>query len=91
MRRGHETYWICLNRACEKTLACEDVERELETRVCDCGRLMKRAAHATVFSYLNFLRETASRDAEEKKEGEETPCERGMWAIQKSGERLRWS
>jgi hypothetical protein len=91
MLRGLETYWLCLNRACEKTVACEDAEHELETRMCECGRLMKRETHATVYSYLNFLRETASGESEEKKEEEETPCERGTWAVQPCAERLRWS
>jgi hypothetical protein len=91
MLRGEETYWICTNRDCGKTAACNETERSLESCVCDCGSLMKREAHATVYAYLNFLRETASTETAEKKEEEETPCERGMWSIQSCGERLRWS
>ena len=91
MLMEQETYWLCLNRDCGKTMRCEEGERELETRACDCGRLMKRAMHATVYSYLNFLRETANSKTAEKKEEEETPCKTEMWAIQPCGERLRWS
>ncbi len=76
MLRGHETYWLCLNRHCGKTAACHEAERELETRVCDCGSLMKKEAQATVFSYLNFLREETSAETDEAKQKEETPCDR---------------
>ena len=91
MPRGEVTYWICQNRNCGKTQACDETERELETRACECGTSMKKEAHASVFSYLNFLRETASSETVKKKDEEETPCESGMWSMQSSGERLRWS
>jgi hypothetical protein len=91
MPREQVTYWLCLNRDCGKTLTCEEAERELETRACECGRLMKRETHATVFSYLNFLRETANSGTVEQKGEAETPCESEMWSIQPCGERLRWS
>jgi hypothetical protein len=76
MLKGEETYWICLNRDCGKTAACNETERGLESRVCDCGSLMKRETHAAVFSYLNFLSDEGSSKTEESKEKEETPCER---------------
>lgn len=76
MLRGQETHWICLNRDCRKTVACDGAERRLETRACECGSLMKKGAQAAVFSYLNFLREDASAETDESKEKEETPCER---------------
>jgi hypothetical protein len=91
MPRENETYWICLNRDCGNSAACKETECEQESRLCDCGSLMKRGTHPMVYSYLNFLRETPDSETEEKKEEEETPCERGMWALQPSGERLRWS
>jgi len=91
MLREQETHWLCQNRDCRKTLECGEAERGLETRACDCGSMMKKEAHATVFSYLNFLRETAGSETVKKKEEEETPCESGMWSMQSSGERLRWS
>lgn len=91
MPRGSEMYWLCLNRDCGKSAVCEEAGLGQESRVCDCGRLMKKGTHATVFSYLNFLRETTSSEHEKKKEEEETPCERGMWSMQPCEERLRWS
>ena len=91
MQAALETHWLCRNRGCEKTLACEEAESELETRACVCGSLMTKETQATVFSYLNFLRETPSSESEEKKEEEETPCETRMWSMQQYGERLRWS
>lgn len=90
MLRGETTYWICQNRNCGKTRACGETESVLETRACECGSLMKKEEHATVFSYLNFLRETESSETE-KKEEEEKPCERSMWAEQPCGEELLWS
>jgi len=76
MLRAEEAYWICTNRDCGKTAAWNEPERQMETRTCECGSLMKRMTHATVFSYLNFLREVESNKIEESKEKEETPCER---------------
>ena len=90
MLRGEAPYWICQNRNCVETQACNETERGLETRVCKCGSPMKKETHATVFSYLNFLRETENSDTE-KKEEEEKPCERSMWAEQPCGEELLWS
>jgi hypothetical protein len=89
MLREEGVYWICLNRNCGKTQACDETEREFETRACECGSVMKKETHATVFSYLNFLRETESSEIE-KKEEEETPCDRSMWTEQPCGERLLW-
>ena len=76
MLRGEERHWICLNRDCGKTAACDGAERGLETRACDCGSLMKKEGHAPKFSYLNFLRDEESSATEESKAKEETPCER---------------
>ena len=89
MLRGEAAHWICENRNCGKTHACDEAGRELETRECECGSSMKKATHATVFSYLNFLRETESSGTEEKEE-EEKPCERSMWTERPSGERHLW-
>jgi len=75
MLRADETHWHCINRDCGKAAACEETERDLETRVCDCGGLMKREAPAAVFAYLNFLWDEASCVARETKERDETPCE----------------
>jgi hypothetical protein len=83
------TYWICQNRNCGKTRACDENERELETRACECGSWMKKETHATVFSYLNFLRETGSNEPE-KKEEDEKACERSMWGEQPCGGELPW-
>jgi hypothetical protein len=90
MPRGEAAHWICENRNCGKTTACDEVEREPETRACVCGSSMKKAARAAVFGYLNFLRETGSSETE-KKEEEETPCDTSMWIEAPRGERLRWS
>lgn len=90
MLRGQETYWLCINRNCGKTQPCSEAERKLETRMCVCGNGMKKVAHATVFSYLNFLQETGSSETG-KKEEEETPCDRSLWSEQPCGEKLRWS
>ena len=76
MLRGEEAYWICQNRDCGLTAVCDAREYGTETHTCRCGSLMKKKTQATVFSYLNFLREAASGETEEKKEEEETPCER---------------
>jgi hypothetical protein len=67
MLRGEETHWICMNRACGATAACDETDRALNTRACRCGQLMRKEAQPAVFSYLNFLRE---------EESGETPCER---------------
>jgi len=90
MLSGEATYWICQNRNCGKTWACDETGSALETRACECGSSMKKETHATVFSYLNFLRETGSSETE-KKEEEEKPCERSMWTEQPCGEELLWS
>jgi hypothetical protein len=50
---------------------------------------MKKETHATVFSYLNFLRETGSSETE-KKEEEEKTCERSMWTEPPCGGELLW-
>ena len=42
MQAEHETYWVCLNRGCGKTVAYEEAERDLETRACECGSIMKK-------------------------------------------------
>jgi hypothetical protein len=76
MLREGETYWICQNRDCRLTAVCDATECGMETQACRCGSLMKKKAHATVFSYLNFLREEESSENEGSKEEEETPCER---------------
>lgn len=76
MLRAGETYWHCSNRHCGKTVACDRAEREQETLACDCGNLMKKEGHATVFSYLDFLREDAVAGTDESKEKEETLCEK---------------
>jgi hypothetical protein len=57
------------------TTACDEAERGLEWRVCDCGSLMKKEAPATVFSYLNFVWDELRSVTEETNEKEETPCE----------------
>jgi hypothetical protein len=75
MLRAEETYWHCNNRDCGTTLACDGAERGLETRVCDCGSLMKREAHASVFAYLNFLSEESCSETADINKKEETPCE----------------
>ena len=89
MLTGEVTYWICQNRNCGEAQACDETERELEIRACECGSSMKKETHAKVFSYLNFLRETGSNETE-KKEEEEKPCERSMWTEQPCGEELLW-
>ena len=89
MLKGEATYWICQNRDCGKTQACDETARELETRACECGSRMKKEAHAAVFSYLNFLRETESSETG-KKEEEEKPCEKSMWTEQPCGGELLW-
>jgi len=76
MLRGEEIHWICPNRDCGMTVAYDETDCDVETRTCSCGRSMRRESHATVFSYLNFLREEASDEAEGMKEKEETPCEK---------------
>ena len=91
MQADHETYWVCLNRGCGKTVAYEEAERDLETRACECGSIMKKDTHATVITYLNFLRETPNSETEEKRAEEETQCESRMWSMQPCGERLCWS
>ncbi|HWY07993.1 MAG TPA: hypothetical protein VNY24_14115 [Candidatus Acidoferrales bacterium] len=75
MLRAEKAYWHCINRDCGMTAACDEVERGMEWRVCDCGSLMKKEAHSTVFSYLNFLWDEARSVTEETNEKEETPCE----------------
>jgi len=90
MLREETGYWICQNRDCGKTRACDEIENELETRSCECGNSMRKETHATVFSYLNFLKEAGSGETE-KKEEEEKPCERSMWTEQPFGEELLWS
>jgi hypothetical protein len=75
MLRAGETYWHCTNRDCGVAAACDERERGLEGRVCDCGSLMKREAHATVFSYLNFLWEETCCETADIYKKEETPCE----------------
>jgi hypothetical protein len=74
MPRTDETYWHCTSRDCGMTAACEETERSLETRICDCGNLMKRETHAAVFAYLNFLREETCSETADVNEKEETPC-----------------
>jgi hypothetical protein len=37
---------------------------------------MKQEGHATVFSYLDFLREDAGTKTDESREKEATPCEK---------------
>jgi hypothetical protein len=65
MLRADETYWHCTNRHCRKTAACDEVERDREWRACDCGSLMKKEAHATMFADLDFLwGETCSETAD---------------------------
>ena len=76
MLRGEETYWICQNRDCGLTAVCDATECGVETHICRCGSSMKKRAHATVFSYLDFLREEERSENEESKEEEETPCDR---------------
>jgi len=76
MLRGEPTNWICTNRDCGMTAACDEAERDMEWRVCDCGSLMKKVAQAMVFSYLNFLWEETSSETGEKAEKEEARCER---------------
>jgi hypothetical protein len=89
MLRGEATHWICQNRNCGKTRASDETDSELETRACECGGSMKKDAHANVFSYLNFLRETESSETG-KKEEEEKTCERSMWTEQPCGKELLW-
>lgn len=89
MLRGEAAHWICNNRNCGKTQVCEETERELETRACECGSSMKKEAHATIFSYLTFLRETGSSETD-KKEEEGKPCERSMWTEHANGGGLHW-
>jgi hypothetical protein len=55
MLRTEGTYWHCTNRDCRKTAACDEVEHGLEWRICDCGSLMKKEGHTTLFAYLDFL------------------------------------
>ena len=74
MLRTGETYWHCSNRDCGKTAASDATETGPETRVCDCGCFMKRETHATVFAYLNFLREEIRNETANINEKEETPC-----------------
>ena len=76
MLRAEGTYWHCTSRECGKAVACDGAERGQETLACDCGSVMKKAGRATVFSYLDFLREHASTENDESKEREETPCEK---------------
>jgi hypothetical protein len=76
MLRAGETYWHCTNRECGKAVACDGAERGQETLACDCGSLMKKEGHATVFSYLDFLRADAGTGNDESKEKEEAPCEK---------------
>ena len=90
MLREPGTYWLCTDRNCGKTQLCNQTECESETRTCACGSGMKKVAQATVFSYLNFLQETGSNETG-KKEEEQTPCDRSLWAEQPCGEKLRWS
>ena len=85
-----ETYWLCIDRNCGETRPCDKAERGMETRACVCGNAMKKVAHAAVFSYLNFLQETGSNETE-KKEEEETPCDRSLWTERPCGEKLLWS
>lgn len=75
MLRGAGAYWICLNQDCGITAACDGTETGVETHICRCGSQMKKRTHATVFSYLDFLREEANSGAEQTKEKEETSCE----------------
>ena len=75
MLRAGETYWHCTNRDCGMTAVYDETESGMETRACDCGSVMKREAHATVFAYLNFLwKETRSKTADIN-EKEDTLCE----------------
>lgn len=90
MLKKDGAYWICVERNCGKTQARDDSEVAVEIRACECGSVMKRETHATVFSYLNFLRETESTETQKKEEGE-TSCDRSLWTEQPCGERLRWS
>jgi len=76
MLRGEAAHWICPNRDCGMTVAGDEADSGRETRVCSCGRLMRKETRATVFSYLKFLREEANSEAEEMKEKEATPCEK---------------
>ena len=75
MLRTGETYWHCSNRDCGMTAACDEVERGMEWRVCDCGTLMKKVARTTLFAYLDFLWEETSSETAAVNEKEETPCE----------------
>jgi len=76
MLRANETYWLCTDRDCGKTAACDETEQELEARVCECGSLMRREVHARVFSYLNFLRDREINETGKSKEEEEKSCAR---------------
>lgn len=75
MLKADETYWHCINRDCGMNAACDEAERGMEWRVCDCGGLMKKVAHPTVFSYLNFLWEETHTETADVNEKEGTPCE----------------
>ena len=75
MLRAEGTYWYCTNRDCRKTAACDELERGLEWRVCDCGSLMKKEANTTVFAYLDFLWKESRSKTADINEKEETPCE----------------
>jgi hypothetical protein len=89
MLTGEAAHWICPNRNCGKRQACDETERELENRACECGSSMKKETHATVFSYLNFLREAGSSETG-KKEEDEKPCEKSMWSEQPCGGEHLW-
>jgi hypothetical protein len=75
MLRADKTYWICKNRDCGMTAVCDATDSGVETHTCRCGCLMKKKAHATVFSYLNFLGEEESNKTADINEKEEAPCE----------------
>ena len=73
--RVPEQFYYCTNRDCGKAAACDEVECGLEWRVCDCGSLMKKEAHTTVFAYLDFLWGETCSETADTNEKEETPCE----------------
>jgi hypothetical protein len=75
MLRTDETHWHCINRHCGKTAACDQAERGLEWRVCDCGNLMSKETHTTVLGYLDFLWGETCSAAADRNEKEEAPCE----------------
>jgi hypothetical protein len=75
MPRTGETYWICHNRDCGMTAVCDAWDSGVETHKCRCGSVMKKKAHATVFSYLNSLGEEESNETADINEKEEAPCE----------------